>query len=458
MGSASQTYRSDYLPEDTIYNRGGIYVIIGILLILTMQFETVPFLTGVQIMPLTSILAFVMLPFIMYPVPRTPLFNVTVLFIVFILLHSAVFLFIDIITGDSIIRLISWARQFIAVIFGISIFLILRICLLHLSDSDIVKYVIYGAIPPYLLVVVNILWGVAGQQWAGNIVIAVRTFVAPTGTYSPIRATGFALEPSHFATFIAILIVPLIFVLIQQKKYTTPTILFILFTFVAFGWTFSLTGFIILFCVLVFGLFLGPNKRIILGISLIFISLLILAYIIFPENMIVRHLKMLLAGGVNISFDDRVYSTLSPFMTSFSSLTTIGYGLGGSVSHFLEIIPPEVQKSLLRVKWEHLPNLATLIGRIMAETGVLGLVLFTLIIYVGLKNIRILIRNDNTLDNKVFYQSARLGLIGTVASLSFALGSFHLPFLWFWLAYIDSRIILYSEKKTIRGNFADSTK
>jgi hypothetical protein len=430
-------------PEYKIFAQGGLFMSIGIIMMLSMHFETLPIPIEVQVMPLTSVLALLFLPFVTRNIERTPLLMAVLIFSVFVLLHSLILLVIDMLLGEPPIRMFSWFRQFLAFVLGIFIYLGFRKTLLYIDNKKVLKYVILGAVPAYLLSFLNIIWGGLNQQWAGTIVIAVRSFVAPTGHYSPFRTSGFALEPSHFASILVILVVPFLFVLFSQKKYRKIAIIVLIATLLSFLWTFSLMGFIVLAFVIAIGLFLGPNKRFLISLSVILIIIFIGSLLLFPNNQIVRNINALIVGVGTISFDDRFYGTFAPFLSSFSSFTMIGYGLGGTVSHFDKIVPEHLQAALSAVKWDELPNLATLIGRLMAETGAIGLFLFLLVLGVGLWQLQILIKNVHSRDI-VFLQSIRLGLVGTLFTLSFAFGSFHLPFLWFWLALIDSRYLKYT--------------
>jgi hypothetical protein len=418
-----------------------LYFILGALLLLTLQFQTVPIPVGIQMMPLTSLLALMSLVFVLHRVEQSLLLTCVASFVTYAILHSLFALCLDLASGDSALRFTSWLRQIAALIAGISVFLVLRTCLQYFSNRRILWVVVLGSIPAFLLALLNILWGAFNQAWAGVIVDAVRSVVAPLGYTNAMRASGFSSEPAMFATVIAILMLPLFFYLyLQRTKRIRTSILFVV-TMVIFAWTFSLVGVLLVLGLAFAGFFYGPKRSFFAKIGAFFLAAVIGALILIPSNQIMKHGRSLLLGQSNVSFIDRYYGLVGPFMMSYSSLTMFGYGLGGTVSHFHEVLPRDVQAAVASVKWKELPNLSTLVGRIFAETGAVGFALFVLIAGVAFWECRQARRLLTDPDDWIFLASSRLGLIVTLISVSTALGSFHMPYLWFWLAVIDARYI-----------------
>lgn len=438
LGATINTWKS---KEHAVWH-GGFFVIIGCALLTTLSFETSPLPIRVQIMPLASLLALLFLPFALRRIFKTPLITAVALFAGYALIHSAVGLFIDAVHGEPLIRLISWLRQVAALIAGVSLFIVMRKALLHLSERQIVRYVILGTLPSLILAVLTILWGALRQAWAGNIVVAIRSFVAPLGHTSSFRASGFSLEPATLASYLAIVMMPLLFVLFGYKEHRRLAIVVLILTVLAFVWTFSTTGLIILFTIFFAGLIFGPRRGLIMKTSLVLIVMVVTALTLFPNNQIFRHARSLAAGKSNLSFNDRFYGAVGPFLNSFSSYTMLGYGLGGTVSHFEEMVPQSVQAEILAAKWKNLPNLATLFGRIFAEIGALGFAFFLLIIGLTFWELRMVLRIETDRHKRLLLASARLGLFGAFFSLTFAFGSFHIPYFWFWMAFVDSRYAL----------------
>ncbi len=411
--------------------------VLGSLLLLSLQFQTLPLPVDAQMMPPSSLIALFALPFVAHRLHRSPQLVAVSAFAGYAFLHSAVALYIDMVDTGSAVRMFSWARQFFALLGGVATFLVMRECFAEMTPRSMMRAIALGAVPALLLAMLNILWGALGQGWAGAIVEGVREFTAPLGYTSPMRATGFASEPSTFASVIVITLVPVLLMRFSHRP-DRKDVLLMGTAMLALAWTFSSVGFILLFILLVVGLFLGPSRRIIRRLALGFVVMGAVILVLFPNNQVTRHATALEVGRLNVSYLDRYYSTVGPFMTSFTGLTLVGYGLGGTVSHFDSILPAYQQSEILAVKWKELPNLATLIGRIYAEMGAMGMALFVLIIVVGFVQARHRLREESDPEVRLFVAGSRLGFAVTLLSLTIAFGSFHMPYLWLWLACIDA--------------------
>jgi hypothetical protein len=285
----------------------------------------------------------------------------------------------------------------------------------------------------------NFIWGFLNVQVIGEIVKGIRNFIAPYGYTSPFRSSGLLLEPSHFAAFIVIIIVPSL--IIYQKLYKKPAILILIVSFVSFLWTFSMVGFILLFLFAILEAILGPQRKyaIIIGLGGVFLFIFVILF--FSNTQIIRHLGTVITGNLSISIIDRFYSTFGPFLNLFSSFNIVGYGLGGSSYHLIEVIPKDLYIQIISVRWKELPSLGTLVGRVFAETGLIGLFLFFLIFTTGYKQVNKLIRFEDDEILKTCYKIVRIGYILSFLSFFFVFGSFHQPYFWFWLAVIDSVFI-----------------
>jgi hypothetical protein len=392
-------------------------------------------------MPLTSLLALMGTVFVIHRVERSLLLTCVVAFVLYAIMHSLVALSLDLASGDSALRFTSWLRQIAALIAGFSVFLVLRVCLRHFSNRKIVWMVMVGSIPAILLAFLNILWGSLGQSWAGAVVDGVRSVVAPLGYTNPLRASGFSTEPAMFATVIATLLLPLVFYLYFRGTKRGRTILLMLAILIVFAWTFSIVGVMLVLCLAFAGFALGPRRTFFAKVGTLFLAAVIAALLLFPSNQILKHGRSLLFGQSNVSLIDRYYGLVGPFIMSYSTMTMFGYGLGGTVSHFHEVLPKEVQAVVASVKWKELPNLSTLVGRVFAETGVVGFALLCLVLGVAFWEYRQARRKLPDPDDQIFLLSSRLGLIVSIVAIATALGSFHMPYLWFWLAVIDARYV-----------------
>jgi hypothetical protein len=420
------------------------FAVISFLLLFALSFESVPLPIQAQIIPLTSILALLFLPFTITRIRVTPLLKVVVLFAAFVLLHSVTALFVNMaVLGIGEILVTAWARQVIALIAGLSVFLVLRKTLVSVSERFIIYAVIAGALPALAVALLNVLWGLTGSDVAGHIVTQIRTTLIPLGFTYPFRASGLSLEPSFFAIYLAIIVIPVCFVALIISKYRLRWIALLGLILMAFVWTVSVTGFMVLSAFIIAGLLFGPKRRI-FAIATVIIFLSVGNYLIlFPENYAVWQVRNLLSGEWNISIINRFYSTFGPFINAFSSYTLIGYGLGGSSIYLSEIVPAVAYEYIAAITWEGMPGLQTLVGRIFAETGLVGLGLFAVFIIVTLKTLwhAQWVLPDQMSMSKPFLQTARLVVFSLLVAMTLSYGSFALPYLWFWLAFIDSRYI-----------------
>ncbi len=422
---------------DLVFDRAGLLAAVAGMLLITMQFQTTPLGLQAQNIPLTSVLALLCLPFALLKIPRSPLMTLVAIFACYVVLQSLIWLVVDLSGGDTDIRIVSWARQFGAFTAGIATFIVLRSSLMFLDDHQVLRYVILGTVPMFVLSILNIGWGALGLEWAGDIVRGVREILVPRGYTAPMRATGLATEPSTLAGSIVVIILPFLLFLGAEREHRLVFTVLLVVTTLTFGWTFSFSGLILLIMVLMTGIAIGPDRRMMAVVITVFLALGLLALFLFPSNQVLRHTAALALGRENVSFIDRFYSTFGPFLQSFSSLTTVGYGLGGTVSHFKEMVPPDVQADILAVKWKELPNLGTLIGRIFGETGLIGISLFFAMIGIAFYQLKRTIMEG--VENPRFLLITRFGLLAALMSSAMIFGSFHTPYLWFWLALADSR-------------------
>lgn len=443
MQAAFLDSRASVLDSAQLFSGTRHLAFMGAVLLCSLQFQTMPLGIKAQILPPSSVLSLLFLPFVLHRVPRSPLLVAVLLFAGYATVHSSIWLYVDMLTFGVDMRFIAWLRQIFALAAGVATFVVMRACFLHLPDRDIARFVIWGTVPALALAFLNILWGALKMGWAGTIVEGVRDIVSPYGFTAPMRASGFAAEPSTFAAVLVIVVVP-VFLMIFGARMNRPVHVGLLaLTFLSIAWTFSSIGIILLVALLVAGIVLGPSKRFMTRITLGVFLMFAAAVAIFPNNQIFRHAGAIATGTSNVSFNDRIYSTIGPYMTTFESFTMLGYGLGGTSVHFKEIIPADQQADILEVRWKELPNLGTLIGRIYAEIGAIGLALFLLFIYITFRQIRAILRSGAPRTRIVTVAAARLGFIVTLISLFSAFGSFHMPYLWLWMAVVDSRYILH---------------
>lgn len=423
-----------------------IFVGLGSLLLVTLQFQILPLDIQVQTLPWTTVVALSALPWVVLRVPRSPLLLAMMAFAGFAITHSAIAVMTDLWSVDGDVRIFAWLRQLFALTAGVVTFLAFRICFLYLDTRRIVRLIILGSLPAIALSLINILWGGLGYGWAGDVVLGVRQAVGGDPYTSSMRATGFATEPASLSTLLVIVFVPVLLLLARDTRRRIWFYCLALATILTFVWTFSTTGFLILFIVLAGGAVLGPRRAFMTRALVGLVILIALAFVLFPNNQVLRHAAVIAVGKTNISFDDRFYGSVGPFLRFFDSFSFVGYGLGGVVTHFAEIIPEEAQAGILAVKYEGLPSLAIVSGRLMAETGLVGFLLFSVFLAVAFWELAVIKRSALTDHDTYEYSSIRLGLIAVVISLITSIGPYHTPYIWLWPAFVDSRFLLLQRR------------
>jgi hypothetical protein len=424
-----------------------LLVPIGVLMILTLQFQTLPIEIPISALPVTTVVALLVLPFVTWKFRLTPLLLAIILFFCFALLQSAATLFIDLLSGYPDTRFIGWARQLLALFAGVATFLVFRATLIYFPLDKISRLILIGSLPALLLSVVNILWGAFNLPWARMAVTSVREAVRPMAYVSPVRATGFATEPSTLATIIAILLVPALLICFLRRQNLLLAFFVSALAIPVFVWTFSLSGLFLLLSIFLAGAFLGPKRGKLLVLVSSFLVVFVGAFALFPGNMVLRHARALALGQENLSFTDRFYGVVGPFIRSTDSFTMLGYGLGGVSAHFDDVVPSGVKKEILESKWKEYPTISSIFGRTFAETGAVGLVLFLIIIWLSFWQLSRVLKGSSDDHSGLAYKAVRLALIAAYASMFVSVGPYHTPYFWFWIAVVDALYILKTKEK-----------
>lgn len=405
--------------------------------------DSIPLPIPVQIAPVSSLIALAMLPLAISRFQVTPLFTVVVAFFGYVLLHSLVALVLDFgILGQPNARATMWLRQLVALTAGISVYVVLRTALAGSSEARIRKLVLIGAAPAIALGLVNIVWGVTGSGAAGGLVRGVRGVVSPMGFTAPWRASGLSGEPALFALFLGLVVIPMLLLGLHASKRRLPLLAYLVATLLAFAWTFSATGAAVLFILCGLGLLLGPERLLFGGALAAAVLGVVLLLLAVPDNYAVHQVTALLQGQLDLSGTTKFFSTLEPVRRMDRSLVPIGYGLGGSPFHLESVVSPETYRDIVAVSWENAPNLKTWWGRVLTETGLVGVALVGLVVIIaGWQAVGLRDRTppaERRLGRMAIPAVTAYLFGATVAS---GLGSFALPSLWFWLAVLDSRYL-----------------
>ena len=443
--------------------RQSLLALTGAALVLAMGFETVqlPLTIQAQTIPLTGVLAVFVLPFValLSGARRfTPLFTIVTAFCAFAAVHSVVALGIDTwLSGSNPVRTTAWLRQLAALAVGFAVFLVLRTTLVAFTERRVATLAVWAACPGVLLALLNVLWGLGVWPDAGKIVWTLRLLTVPRGLVVPPyfsqadRAAGFCSEPSHFAFFLAVIALPPTFaLLITARRSAWLPHAALAAEAVAFVWTFSVTGWLVVGGMLLVLALSRPARRVALASMGVTAVLIVGLGLVFPDNYLLFQARGLWSGlvkgepsGFLPSATVIVFGTLGPFARAFSSLNLLGYGLGGTATHLAAMVPAVGQRDIIAASWAGMPTLTTSVGRVFAETGLVGFALFIGIWVVAFRTLRQLRRapaGDGTA--AAMLNAASLALVGLAVGHTVKFGSFALPYLWFWLAYVDSRSLL----------------
>lgn len=423
---------------------------LSLILLLTLPFDSIPLPIKAQFIPLTSLLCVMLLPALSLKkqMSFTPLCFAVITFFIFIAIHSILALLIEsMFYAIEFTRIYAWLRQLMAVLAGISVFLILRLLFLKMSETSIVKAILIGALPSLFFCLLQIVSNIIDSTILLHLIETLREVLIPFGYNGQTRLSGLSFEPSTFAFYLDVIVLPFIFlVILEAKSFDILMNLFLVLTLTILGATFSSIGLVVLGCMLIISIFHNYKKKYFFLFILMIGGVYYILNLIFPYNYMILQIKLVLRGYMSDTLSDRFYGTISPFFKFFNSYIALGYGLGGTATHFYDIIPEQAQRFISSVRWENMPSLSTLMGRIFTETGLLGLTLFAMIPITGFMEINKIKKSvDITLRKNLLYV-ARIALIGTLAGYTIGFGSFALPYLWFWLALIDSRYILTIHK------------
>jgi hypothetical protein len=441
--------------------RHRLYAVAGAALILALGFETVPLPVKAQTVPLTGVLAVLLLPLValLSGVPRlTPLFKIVAAFGVFAAVHSVVALGIDIwLSGSNPVRTTAWQRQLAALAVGLAVFFVLRTALVAFTERRVAALAAWAACPGVLLALLNVLWGLGVWPDGGRVVWTVRLITVPQGLTVPWyfslpdRASGFCFEPSHFAFFLAVIALPpTLVLLITDTKHRWLAGTGLAAEAMAFVWAFSVTGWLVASGMLLALALSRQTRRVAVASMGAAAALIVGLAFVFPDNYIPYQARWAWSAlrqhdwlALPPSATVVIFGTLGPFARAFSSLDLLGYGLGGTATHLAEMVPAIGQRDITAASWAGMPTLTTSVGRVFAETGLVGFVLFAGIWVVAFRVLRQLRRapaGDGTAAAMV--GAATLALVGLAVGHTVKFGSFALPYLWFWLAYVDSRSLL----------------
>lgn len=422
-----------------------VSILVSVFLLGLLSVETIPLPIPVYIAPATSLVALTIVPLIYWRSvgdKQSPLTYALALVYGYALAHSVGFLLLDYLTvADGLLRAKLWVEQLIALSAGLAVFGVLRITLRTLSSKDRSAAILVGSCLSIIPAVSTVLWMVTSHPVFLELPRMAREF-APTGFDSFGRVTGLASEPSHFAFLIVTVLIPAVMIGYPHPDETTrPRLRWFVMGCLLVGLVFatlSTTGMLLL-VVFVGAFTLISGRWKLSAIGVIMVSLGIGGFImLFPDTYLARQMLNLVTGGWQTSINTRFYSTIGPITTAFESIHGfVGYGLGGTAYHADKLLPKTAISGLAHNSGSTL-NLKTLVGRIIAELGIPGLLAFGGVFTVAYVQF-VRFRTHTffpwrwTLEHRVIAAA----LITAVFGHGIGNASFAIPVVWLWLAWID---------------------
>lgn len=397
----------------------------------------------IQTLTLSSLIGGLMLPLVwLRHKVRLSAITTSVLYLVgYAVVHSGILLVIHYwLEGYGEVRVWSWLRQLVSLYMGFATFLTFRIGLGLLDARLVVTFIALGVALGQSVGVLNLLWGYAGIHSAGEIVSGVRALLGLRAWST--RLSGLSLEPSYFGMYLAIMGLPVILSAqrwTSRKRALTWSLLMML-TLLEILATQSTTSYLITLTLLLLWLFQQPVDRRSAVIWLMSIVALGVGALSFTYSYVTSQFNSFITGRWSVSIVDRIYSTVGPLMALDSPRVLLGAGLGGSPFYFEEIMPEHIRAAVTSVRWEAFRSPNSLVGRIVAELGLIGLVLFLHLIWQAFRAWMIIRRMRGKPDGWI-----SLGMVGGIALVATllatslgGLGSFAHPYFWFWIALLDT--------------------
>ncbi|GEM_PF-2609444 len=431
-----------------------------------------------SVAPATPVLAVAMFPFVLRKSRWTPISATVAVFFAYAIVHSIVFLGVDLVTmGDSLERTGEWLRQIGALSVGMTTFLVLRTVFVRVKGSDIWKWVLIGAVPALAMAMVQVVTWETQNSTGGNINLFVRTTLLKL-YYMPNRVSGISVEPASYAGYAAIVVFPLAAMatfIVGRWFYAG---LFLALTGVSLIFTAGGIGAlnIGLICIGLLSLTPGHWRKSALVMAVVFgVSAAAVLYYrpnnylrgVLDEHNYLREKTAApdggaAAGGVDFvstgsgTVATKVGSTLDPVLHLASSRTSIGYGLGATGFHADEVLYPETAEKF-EANYAGRIALYSLVGRLLVETGLMGAVLFASMGAVAFWRAGALTRSRPHSEAVPLF-AARVALFVFAGSAVVSLASFALPYIWFWLAVVDSREPALSDTTEARGAMASQMR
>jgi hypothetical protein len=419
----------------------------GVAMLLALGFDSLPGVRSVQIAPWTGVLAVALLPLALILHSRSrggPVRRAVLLFAGFALAHSIVALGLEGVCGSLVgVRVLAWARQVAALGAGVATFVVAQAVVAALGRRKALALMAVSAVPSVLLAGVSLAATAFSAPGLLGFEKRVRLAFVPLGYTWKGRVSGFSIEPSYLAFFLAVAALPAAAALIasgerRARRIGVPILAAGSVTLVG---TLSGTGLAVVAAMLLGASFTRWRRIAVWTMTAVVAGSLGLIAL-GPGNYLGERVLDLAegvgegqVGRMDVTALNTLAGTVGPFLRSGSSLVLLGYGLGGTATHLDDILPRSWEGGVRKVSWAGMPNLRSLTGRVFAEAGAVGLVLFVAIFVAGARALRRLAGRPGA--EGALAAIGPLVMLGLFLGLALKFGSFALPYLWVWLALAE---------------------
>ncbi len=295
-------------------------------------------------------------------------------------------------------RMVTWPRQSISMLLGLSSYLMFQDAILRLGSPGAARGFLWGSAPSVMLGAIQIFGG-------------------------DYRIQGFSSEPSHMADMLIFAFLPACAVADVSVKMRRLLALAGIALLIA---TFSTTGYLkALGAATIYFYLRGKLGR--GGIWLL--SLFVLGYIAlnaFPDNYVFTIVGAVFTiyeqtGQLGTgSFIDRFFGFVGPLSQLNGLHGWFGYGFGGDTVYFNRLFDEETAAAIREVKGE-ISSISSLQGKMLMYGGVVG---YALYLYAW----------KRSLFKVPQAHIARVITPTIFVSSLFSLGPLFLPYVWLWLA------------------------
>jgi hypothetical protein len=297
-----------------------------------------------------------------------------------------------------------------------AIFLFLRHIILVTSDKDILKYSLYGF---YFVILFSIV-DIVNQEY---------------------RIKSLFSEPSHLGQYLVFIIFPILIINIKNISRIKFRLLIFIF-FLLLLLTYSSTAFIKLLLLLIGYIILSDKVSLKQKVTVFIIALILsmgiyyYLFIISPNNYMTTMITYILrskesGADMPMSVVDRgvFWYILSDFKFTLHSI--FGYGLGGDSIHYTEFLDENIANRILSVKQFGF-SIDSMMAKLFISCGIVGFLFYLLLIYNSFK----ILKNINE------YNFLKATLFAIFIYMLMGMGNFAMIENWFWLAFIDAKVIL----------------